>query len=144
MGKQKILAIDAGFDAQGTYHSESANIAFDQPVLNGDEVGGQFQFFHYDGGDRFTAIHDQNDWFVETAFYAHRIKLQVFGKIEAQNFVALAADTSNINRVGGGMNYYIHGQNLKWTMQCMRTLPKDGSTLRSSNEVTLQLQVFYF
>lgn len=144
LGKLKILAIDAGFDAQGAYHAESANLAVDQPVLNGDEIGGQFQFFHYDGGDKFTAIHEQNDWFVEGAFYIHRIKMQPFGKFESQKFVAAANAGSDIRRTGGGINYYIHGQNLKWTMQVMRAVPPAGSTLHDANEVTLQLQIFYF
>ncbi len=144
LGTQKILAIDAGFDAQGSYHAESANIAIDQPVLNGDELGGQFQFFHYDGGEKFTAIHQQNDWFVEAAYYSHRIKLQPFGKFEEQNFVAAADSADNIHRAAGGINYYIHSQNLKWTMQFARALPPSGSKLRDSNEITMQLQVFYF
>jgi hypothetical protein len=144
MGKQKILAIDGGFDAQGSYHAESANIAVDQPVWSGDEIGGQFQFFHYDGGDKFTAIHDQNDWFVEGAYYVHAIKLQPFGKFEEQRFVDSAYAGSDIHRAGGGLNYYIHRQNLKWTMQYLRALPPRGSTLHDSNEITLQLQVFYF
>jgi hypothetical protein len=144
LGKQKILAIDAGFDAQGSYHAESANIAADQPVFGGDEIGGQFQFFHYDGGNKFPAIHDQNDWFVEGAYYIHALKMQPFGKLEAQNFVASADAGSDHQRAGGGLNYYIHGQNLKWTTQYMRVLPPNGSTLHSSNEITVQFQVFYF
>lgn len=144
LGKQKILAVNAGFDAQGSYHAQSANIAIDQPVFNGDEIGGQFQYFHYNGGDRFVTIADQNDWFVEGAYYAHVVKLQPFGKFENQSFVLSSASDKNIRRVGGGVNYYIHGQNLKWTMQFTRAIPPSGSALRDANEVTLQLQVFYF
>lgn len=144
LGKQRILAIDAGFDAQGSYHAESANIAVDQPVFNGDEIGGQFQFFHYDGGSKFTTIHEQSDWFVEGAYYVHTLKLQPFGKFEEQKFVALADAASNVHRAGGGVNYYIHGQNLKWTTQYMKLLPAHGSTLHDSNEFTMQMQVFYF
>jgi Phosphate-selective porin O and P len=144
LGKQKILAIDAGFDAQGSYHAESANVAIDQPVFNGDEIGGQFQFFHYDGGAKFLTIYEQNDWFIEGAYYSHRTKVQPFARYEVQNFVASADAGSNTRRTGGGINYYIHGQNLKWTMQWMRVVPPNGSQLHDSNEITLQLQVFYF
>jgi len=144
LGKQKIFAVDGGFDAQGSYHAESANIAIDQPVFDGDEIGAQFQFFHYDGGNKFTAIREQNDWFVEGAYYSHRMKVQPFGKYEVQKFVALADAVSDTRRTGGGLNYYIHGQNLKWTMQWMRVVPPSSSRLRDSNEITLQLQVFYF
>jgi len=144
LGKQKILAIDAGFDAQGSYHAESANIAIDQPVFGGDELGGQFQFFHYNGGEKFTAIHEQNDWFVEGAYYADRMKFQPFGKFEEQSITGSVDSASNIHRVGGGLNYYIHAQNLKWTTQFARVLPQNGSKLHESNAITLQLQVFYY
>ncbi len=144
LGKKKILAIDVGGDKQGTYRGLSGNVAYDQPVNKGDEIGGQFQYFHYDGRDKFTAIPDQNDWFVEAAYYFHRAKVQPFGKFESQQFVAAANRTKDIHRAGGGFNYYIHGQNLKWTVQAMRALPQNGSAVRPSNELTVQLQVFYF
>ena len=44
----------------------------------------------------------------------------------------------------GGVNYYIHGQNLKWTAQYLRATPNAGSSLKPSSEVTVQLQFFYF
>jgi hypothetical protein len=144
LGKKRILAIDAGFDAQGSYHAASANIAFDMPVRAGDELGGQFQFFHYDGGDKFATVHDQNDWFIEAAYYCNQIKLQPFTKFEEQKFVAASDASEDVHRVGGGVNYYIHGQNLKWTLQFMRTLPQHGTTHMGGNEITMQLQIFYF
>jgi hypothetical protein len=42
------------------------------------------------------------------------------------------------------VNYYVRGQNLKWTLQYNRLLPQNGSPLKASNEVTMQLQLFYF
>lgn len=144
LGKKKILAIDAGFDNQGTYRAQSANVAADMPIWQGDEIGGQFQFFHYDGGQKFVSIHNQNDWFVEGAYYSHKLKLQPFAKFESQNFVEAADDMSDLHRAGGGVNYYIHGQNLKWTVQFVRVLPRDGSSLKPSNKISMQFQVFYF
>jgi hypothetical protein len=144
LGKKKILALDAGFDAQGSYHGASANLAFDLPLHAGDELGGQFQFFHYDGATKFVTLHEQNDWFVEGTYYFHRIKMQPFTKFEEQKF-ALSSDVGNNNRrVGGGLNYYVRGQNLKWTFQWMRVLPHEGSSLEASNEISMQLQLFYF
>jgi hypothetical protein len=52
--------------------------------------------------------------------------------------------TKDINRFGFGANYYLHAQNLKWTLQYTRALPQNGSTIRPSNEFTTQLQLFYF
>ncbi len=144
LGKQKILAVDVGVDSQGSYRGFSANVAMDQPVRGGDEIGGQFQFYHYDGRRKFAAIVDQNDWFVEGAYYLHRAKIQPFAKYDTQNFVAAANAVKDCRRVGGGLNYYIHGQNLKWTVQAMRAMPFHGSTIRPGNEFTMQMQLYYY
>ena len=144
LGKKKILAIDVGGEKQGTFRGLSANAAFDQPVNGGDEIGGQFQYYHYDGRQKFAAIPDQNDWFVEGAYYVHQAKTQPFVKFDNQSFVAAANATKDIHRIGTGVNYYVRGQNLKWTLRYNRLLPQNGSPLKASNEVTMQLQLFYF
>jgi hypothetical protein len=144
LGKKKILAIDVGADKQGGYRGLSANVACDQPVHGGDEIGGQFQYFHYDGRQKFPTILDQNDWFTEGGYYIHRAKIQPFGKFESQNFVATANGLKDIHRIGTGANYYVHAQNLKFTLQYNRLLPQNGSTVKPSNEFTMQFQVYYF
>ncbi len=144
LGTQKILAVDAGFDKQGSYRGLSANVAADIPVNRGDEIGGQFQFIHYDGRTKFTAVPDQNDYLLEAAYYSHKTKIQPFLKYETQNFVAAANASKDVNRAGFGANYYIHGQNLKWTCQYLRAMPQNGSTTKAANEFTIQLQLMYF
>jgi len=141
LGKQKILAVDAGFDKQSSYRGFSANAVGLRPVNNGDEIAAQFQFIHYDGRLRFPSIGDQNDYLVEAAYYVHQAKIQPFLKYEAQNFVASANASKDIDRFGIGANYYIHGQNLKWTLQYLRALPQNTTALKASNEVTMQLQL---
>jgi Phosphate-selective porin O and P len=141
LGKQKILAVDGGVDAQGSYRGRSGNVAAAIPVFHGDEAGGQFQYFHYDGAQKFPAILNQNGYLAEAAYYSHRIRLQPFGKFESQNFVDLSAQSKDVYRWGGGLNYYVHGQNLKFTAQILRTYQRN---LQPANEFTLQFQVFYF
>jgi len=144
LGKQKILAVDGGFDTQGTYRGLSANVAAGIPVNQGDEVAAQFQYIHYNGGTKFTTIGNQNDWLVEGAYYAHKAKVQPFVKYDAQNFVNAVDATKGIRRAGFGANYYIRGQNLKWTLQYLRAMPQNGSPLKATNEVTMQLQLAYY
>jgi len=144
LGKAKILAIDAGFDRQGTYRGYSANTAAALPVNKGDEVDGQFQYIHYDGKTKFTTIPEQNDYLVEGGYYVHKAKIQPFTKYEAQAFVTAANASKDINRFGLGANYYIRGQNLKWTCQYLRASPRNSTTLKPSNEFTVQLQLFYY
>ena len=144
LGKGKLLAVDAGVDKQSTYRGYSANTAAALPINKGDEIAGQFQYLHYDGRSRFTGIPDQNDYLLEAAYYVHQVKMQPFLKYEAQTFVQAANASKDVNRYGMGANYYIHGQNLKWTCQYLRALPQNGSLLKPSNEFTVQLQFMYF
>jgi hypothetical protein len=144
LGKRKILAIDVGGDKQGTYRSDTLNVTNDTPVRGGDEVGLNFNVMHFDGRTKFPTLADQTNYLMEAAYYIHKAKLQPFGKFETQDFVASVNGTKDINRWGAGANYYIHGQNLKWTAQYTRALPQNGSTLRPSNEFTVQFQVFYY
>ena len=102
LGKQKILAVDAGVDTQGSFRGYSANTAAAIPVNKGDEVAGQFQFFHYDGRTKFTAIPDQNDYLLEGGYYVHQAKVQPFVKYESQTFVTTANASKDINRFGLG------------------------------------------
>lgn len=144
LGKKKILAVDVGGDKQSSYRSYSANVASDTPVHHGDEIGLNVQYLHFDGREKFLTIPDQNNTLTELAYYSRKFKVQPFGRFETQDFVASVESTKNIRRTGGGVNYYIHGQNLKWTAQYLRALPNDGSKLKAANEFTLQLQFFYF
>ncbi|HXK05656.1 MAG TPA: hypothetical protein VMS37_24850 [Verrucomicrobiae bacterium] len=144
LGKQKILAVDGGFDLQGSYRAQSANMAAALPVNHGDEFAGQFQFCHYDGHTKFTNIPNQYGYLAEAAYYLHRARLQPFAKYEAQTFVDPVNASKDINRFGAGANVYIHGQNLKWTFQYLRALPQNSATLKASNEFTMQLQILYW
>jgi len=74
----------------------------------------------------------------------HQAKIQPFLKYESQAFVAAANASKDINRFGLGANYYIRGQNLKWTAQYLRAMPQNGSTVKPTNEFTVQLQLFYY
>ena len=127
LGKRKILAIDVGGDKQGSYRAYSANIASDTPVRGGDEVGFNFQCCTSTAGRSSLAIPDQNNFLAEGAYYVHKAKVQPFAKFETQDFVAAVNGTKDINRCGAGANYYIRGQNLKWTVQYTRALPQNGS-----------------
>jgi hypothetical protein len=143
LGLKKILAVDGGFDKQGRYRSWSGNVASDTPVRHGDEVGVNFQYIHYDGENMFLTIPDQNDLLLELAYYIHRVKFQPFAAVSSQNFVAADSESKDLERYGSGVNYYIRGQHLKWTLQYNRIVPRNTAT-RPGNEMTMQLQLFYF
>ncbi len=144
LGKQKILAVDAGFDKQSSYSGQSANMAAALPVNKGDEVAGQFQYIRYDGGTKFPTIAKQNDFLLEAGYYVHQARVQPFLKYETQAYVDAANASKDINRMGFGANYYIRGQNLKWTLQYLRAMPQNTTALKPANELTMQLQLMYW
>ena len=121
-------------------------------VYDGGVPAAEASYFSLNGGATKWAdygVHSDpsdtmNNYVFEGAYYLHQPKLQPFAKFETQRFVAAVNGTKDINRYGFGANYYIRGQNLKWTIQYLRALPQNGSTIRPSNEFTMQLQVFYF
>ena len=144
LGMQRVLAVDAGVDRQGTYRGVSANIAAALPLNGGDEIAGQFQYVHYDGRTRFPAVSDQNDYLLEAGYYSRRLKTQPFLKFDDQSFVSSADASKDVYRFGAGLNRYLHGQKLKWTLQYLRTSPQNTVSLKASSELTIQLQLSYY
>lgn len=144
LGKSRILAVDAGVDKQSSYRAYSANLASDTPVRSGDEIGINLQYLRFDGRQKFLNIPRQNNFLAEGAYYVHQAKLQPFARFESQAFAAPANRGNSIVRYGGGLHYYIRGQIMKWTAQCLHAVPQNGSPLRPSNEFTIQMQFSYF
>jgi hypothetical protein len=50
--------------------------------------------------------------------------------------------STNRDRYSAGLNYYVSGQNLKFTAQFARNAPNGG--IPWTNQFTIQMQVFYF
>ena len=143
LGKKKVLNVSGGVDTQSSYSAYSGNVFTAIPVGKGDEVGGQFQWTHYDGSDFIKTLPRQNDYLVEAAYYISTAKVQPFAKWESQRFSETADQVGDLDRWGVGLNYYVYGQNLKFTAQYLRVNYKaDGRN--ATNQFTVQMQVFYF
>jgi Phosphate-selective porin O and P len=142
-GTRKILALSAGYDGQKDYRAYSANLHATIPVMNKNEVAALVQLQHYDGGKFLTAIPRQNDYLGEFDYYIAPSKIQPFVKYEDQSFGVSSNPSKDVKRYAGGFNYYVNGQNLKFTGQLTRVIP-DNSAIRSTNEFTIQMQVWYY
>ncbi|MBI5549148.1 MAG: hypothetical protein HY901_35125 [Deltaproteobacteria bacterium] len=160
-GKSKILALSAGIDAQGSFRALSASLAVALPVREGDELDGLVQYLHYDGGKTLGYVVDpekktesgipvQNDVLVEVAYYIGALQLAPFAKFESQYFV-----DGNLNQnkgvmyFGGGFKYFVAASNLNFTVAYTRAQPRSsadaaGVARKGLNQVTAQLQMFYF
>jgi hypothetical protein len=142
LGKKKILALSAGYDGQSSYHAYNGDVFTTIPVRAGDEMAGQVQVSHYDGGDFLAAPARQNDYLLELAYFAAPLKLQPFAKVERQEFSAAALHFDDQTRWGAGAHYYVHGLNLKFSAQYLRVLTRPP--FRDANELTTAMQVWYF
>jgi hypothetical protein len=159
-GKKKVFGVAAGADVQPAasgkpYRAFSGSVFAAMPIAGasptgGDEVAALVQFLHYDGKDAIAAIAEQNDIAVEVAYYRKAAKVSVFGKAEAQLFADEAAQMAGAagNKIwfGGGFKYYLAEQRANFTLAYQRTqFPEaDRATVNAANQLTLQMQLFYF
>jgi len=143
LGKKKVLNVNGGVDVQKDYKAYSGDVFASIPVAKGDEIGGQVQWIHYDGGKFLATIPKQDDLLVEAAYYLSKAKVQPFLKYESQKFAYDADKAKDQERFGGGLNYYVSGQNFKISAQYLRIEPK-SSAIKSTDQFSVQIQAFYF
>jgi hypothetical protein len=142
LGKKKILSIGVGYDTQSYYNAYAGDLFFDLPTGKAGAVTGQFDWVHWDGEKTFTALPQQNDFFGELGYFMAAAKVQPYLKYEKKT-LALSNNTKGEKRAQVGLNYYIAGQNLKLTAAYTKVMPSNPPT-PSTNQFTVQLQLFYF
>jgi hypothetical protein len=143
LGKRKILAIAGGYDKQETYKAYSGDFTLQVPMA-GNEFAVESLLSHYDGGTFIKTLPNQNDLVVDAAYYLAPAKFQPYVKYEKQDFkTTVSTATTDQTRYGFGANYYVYGQNLKITGQLLHVVPKNKA-IHSTNEVSVQFQIFYF
>lgn len=142
-GTRKILALTGGYDGQKDYKTYDASLFGTIPVNGKDEVAFIVQGNHYDGGKFIPTLPRQNDYLAEFGYYLAASKVQPFLKFEDQKFNPDSTPSKNQKRYAGGLNYYVSGQNLKFTGQLTHVKPQNGA-IHSTNEYTVQMQVWYY
>jgi hypothetical protein len=143
LGKRKIVALSGGYDGQNSYKSYSGSLFATIPVMKVDEVAGILQHNRYNGSTFIPALADQKDELLEFGYYKASLKLQPFAKWESQKFSASSNPSKDLTRWGVGLNYYVAGQNLKFTGQLLRVKPKNNA-IHTTNEFTVQMQAWYY
>jgi hypothetical protein len=143
LGKRRIAGVSAGYDGQNSYKTWTAAGFALIPLNKVDEFAGLLEHHRYNGGSFLTALPDQKDELVELGYYKAALKLQPFFKAESQKFSASSNPSKDLTRMGVGVNYYVSGQNLKFTGQLLRVKPKNHA-LHSTNELTVQMQMWYY
>ncbi len=151
LGKKKMLAFAGWYQAQNSYKGYGGDVFFDWPVLQGDAVTVEGDYMHFDGhrevfNDNGTnnTLPEQYTVYTNAGYYFCQLKLQPFVRYE---FLHYTDDVVNLakgqQRVGGGFNYYVYGQNFKIVPYYERILPKSQpvtAQLKDFNRFVLELQ----
>ncbi len=145
-GKKKILAIGAGYDAQSDYSAYAGDVFFDFPVGGGNGITAQADYIHYDGGVTFNtaALFKQDDLFVEAGFFLGGPKIMPFVRYEQQRYSDDVNKALNRTKYQGGLGFYPYGANFNIKAGFGRTDAPDNSNVASTNQYTIQVQVFYY
>ena len=137
------------------------------PQKGGDELVALAQFGYYDGGGKipvdvtmpgtYPAVIRQINVLGEAAYYNKHLRLSLFGKFEMRQIDAAFPDenlpkaNNNAMWIAGGLKYYVAEQMMNFGLQYERVLFPDAfypgapaTTQSSSNNVTVQMQVFLY
>jgi len=133
-----VLAVGASYDEQATYRAQGLDAFLDIPFTEMMALTTQVDYIRWMPGSIGTALSDTADWVVEAGIYFPSIKLQPFVQYEDQRLESgLASDTRYFQ---GGVGYYFAGYN--GNLKVSGGFKDTGVTY--ANEITLQLQGFYF
>lgn len=138
-GTKKILAVGAAIDDQLTYTGYTADVFADIPTGFG-AAQGLVLYHNFDGGVKVPALADSNVMQVEGGLYFKGPKLGPWARVEQREWAG-ANSAKDERRYQVGLNYYPYGNNFNIKLGLGRISPEHGE---DTNQITLQLQAFYF
>jgi Phosphate-selective porin O and P len=146
LGKKKVLAVAFTAEGQGDYKGIGGDAFFDWPIGN-DCVTVEGDYLHFDGHHAFSALPRQETFYGNAGYYFDAFKIQPFMRYERLNFGATENEPKEQERVGGGLNYYVAGQNFKITGYYEKIIPKvqaATAAIKNTNRFVIQIQGFYY
>ena len=138
LGKKKVAAAAAAFDAQSDYHAYDADGFLDYPLGPG-AVTAQVSYNRFDGGTTFLTLPRQDVAFVEAGYLLSSLKLTPVVQFAKRAIVETS--TGDETHWSVGVNYWWAGHNANVKAAFGRIEPVGHA---SQNEFTLQFQMFYF
>jgi hypothetical protein len=138
LGKKKVLAVGAAFDAQMNYRGYDADVFVDLPIGVGAFTG-QVDYHHFDGDITLTTLPKQQDVLLEVGYLVRALKLTPVLQYSRRDVIDVA--TGDENHWSLGLNYWWAGHNANVKAAYSRINPTGAA---AQNEFTIQLQLFYF
>lgn len=145
-GTRKVVAVGAVAETQGSYEGFGGDVFVDLPV-GSDALTFETDYMHYSGWGKFYAatIPEQETLWMDAGWYFGAWNLQPFARYEFLHYGAAANAAKEQQRVGGGFNYYVMGQNFKITPYYERIIPKVQPTTakqKDANRFVVQFQTY--
>ncbi len=170
MGEKKVLTIGAAFQGEAEvadsptvsqtgavdFSAWTADLFFEYPVEGVGTVTLSGAYADYDLDDAYQGANpdagvidlngEKNGYYVKAGYMLPNMPLQFFGRYENWSFARLnTIFDQEIDWYGGGLNYYLRGQNLKLTLEVSKT-EFDREVASVQEDFTtgiLQLQVVF-
>jgi Phosphate-selective porin O and P len=138
LGKKKVLAVGAAFDTQDHYHAYNADAFLDLPAGPGAFTG-QLAYNHFDGGITLATLPKQDDVLFEAGYLIAPLKLTPVLQWSRRDVTDIAPGADS--QWSAGLNYWwaAHNANVKAAYSRIALRGK-----ANQNEMTVQLQLFYF
>jgi hypothetical protein len=146
LGTKKVLAVGVWGDGQGAYKAYGADFLYDWPIAK-DAVTVTGDWEHFEQNVVNPTLPRQNDFFAAAGYYFHAVALQPFLVYQALGFSEEKRKAGNQQRYGGGLNWYVHGNNLKVSLLYERIAPDTKpatARIKDTNHIAVQIQAFYF
>ncbi len=146
MGEKKVLTIGAAYQGEAEvaysdtvaqtgavdYSAWTADLFFEYPVEGVGTVTLSGAYADYDLDDAYQGANpdagvidlngEKNGYYVKAGYMLPNMPLQFFGRYENWSFAQLnTIIDQEIDWYGGGLNYYLRGQNLKLTLEVSKT-----------------------
>jgi hypothetical protein len=173
LGKKKVLTLGAAvqyephvvyedlaqFYGAKNYTGWTADYFFEYPLegMGTATISGAYEQVDFD--DAYLALNpdpnvtgidgQKNGWYAKAGYMLPKLPLQLFGRYETWRFARLQnVYDQRVDWLAGGANYYLHGQDLKLTLEVSNTgFDKTGTfsgvTTREFNTITGQLQIVF-
>jgi hypothetical protein len=138
LGKKKVLAVGAGIDRQHEYEGHSVDVFLDYPLAHG-AITTQLDHIRYDGGSFLKTLPGQNDTLFEAGYLIGKTRFMPVVQFAQRDFSN--GNSADERRYGAGLNYFLSGHNANIKTFYTR-IDTDG--LPKTNQVTVQIQFFYF
>jgi hypothetical protein len=137
-GKKRVLAVGGAFDTQKQYRGYDADAFLDYPAGAG-AITGQFDYNYFDGDATLVTLPKQHNALVELGYLLPALKLTPVLQFTSRDITG----TSNGDEYHWsiGLNYWWAGHNANIKGAYSRVSPSGAAT---QNELTVQLQLFYF